>query len=44
MLLDIPTADITKLRDLVAVGEHDSREFQRQSREFAEVRASIIVS
>jgi len=43
MLLDIPTPAITKLRVLVAVGQHDSQEFQRQSREFAEVRDRIIV-
>jgi hypothetical protein len=42
MLLDIPTPAIPKLRVLVTVGEHDSQEFQRQSLEFAEVRASVV--
>ncbi|GFG29905.1 hypothetical protein Cfor_09923 [Coptotermes formosanus] len=36
MLLDIHTLAVTKLRVLVAVGEHDSCEFQRQSSEFTE--------
>jgi hypothetical protein len=43
MMLDIPAPVITKLRVLVAVGEHDSPKFKWQSREFAEVRVSITV-
>jgi hypothetical protein len=43
MLLDIPAPATTKLRVLVAVGEHDSPKFKWQSHEFAEVRVSIIV-
>jgi len=40
MLLDITLPVVTKLKILVAVGEHDSLEFQRQSYEFAEVRGT----
>ncbi|XP_021938426.1 kynurenine formamidase isoform X8 [Zootermopsis nevadensis] len=36
LLLDITSPAVTKLRILVAVGDHDSPEFQRQSYEFAE--------
>lgn len=41
MLLDITSLAVMKLRILVAVGEHDSPEFQRQSCEFAEVRERV---
>jgi hypothetical protein len=41
MLLDITSLAVMKLRILVAVGEHDSPEFQRQSRGFAEVRETV---
>jgi hypothetical protein len=41
LLLDVTSLAVTKLRILVAVGEHDSPEFQRQSCEFAEVRRTV---
>jgi hypothetical protein len=43
MLLNITSPVMTKLKVLVAVGEHDSLQFQRQSCEFAEVRDGMIL-
>jgi hypothetical protein len=43
MLLNITPPVMTKLKVLVAVGEYDSLQFQRQSTEFAEVRDRMVL-
>jgi hypothetical protein len=43
MLLSVTSSIVSKLKILVAVGEHDSLQFRHQSCEFAEVRGRMIL-